>query len=132
MSRENVELARLALDAVRHGDYQTATRVFDADATWHNTGEFPGQRTCVGPQAIIDFWKTLLDSFEDDGMDIERVVEGENSVVLDVRSAARGRAGGVPIEVRWSVALHVSGGKISRVDVHGDWAKALKAVGLKE
>jgi ketosteroid isomerase-like protein len=126
-----VEIAKRGLDAVRHGDYQGATRAFDADATWHNTGEFPGQRTCVGPQAIIDFWKTLLDSFEDGGMDIERVVEGEDSVVLDVRSAARGRTSGVPVEVRWSVAFRIRRGTINRVEVHGDRTKALKAVGLE-
>ena len=132
MSEENVEIARDALDAVRRGDSEAAARVFDADVTWHNTTEFPGQRICVGPQAIIDFWKTLLDSFADGGMKIERVVEGEDSVVLDVRSAAQGRASGIPVEVCWSVALRMRGGTIKRVDVHGDRTRALEAVGLAE
>jgi hypothetical protein len=44
----------------------------------------------------------------------------------------RGNASGVPVDVRWAAAFRVSDGKISRVDVHGDWAKALEAVGLEE
>jgi ketosteroid isomerase-like protein len=130
MSQKNVELVRRAFDAVRRGDHQAATRGFHPDAVWHNTGEFPGQSTCVGPHAIIDFWETLFESFEESGLDIERVVEGENSVVLGVHSTAQGRASAVPVDLHWAMAFHVRGGKISRVDVHGDWAKALEAVGL--
>jgi hypothetical protein len=65
-------------------------------------------------------------------MDLERVVKGEDSVVLGVHSSGRGRASGVPIDVHWGIAFHVYGSKISRVDIHGDWAKALEAVGLRE
>jgi hypothetical protein len=38
----------------------------------------------------------------------------------------------VQIDVHWGIAFHVYGGKISRVDIRGDWAKALEAVGLRE
>jgi ketosteroid isomerase-like protein len=134
MSQENVEVVRHTFDAARRGDYQVAARGFPADAVWHNTAEFPGQRTCVGPQAIINFWETLFESFEESGgrMDIERVVKGKDSVVLGVHSSGRGRASGVPIDMHWGIAFRVRSGKISRVDVHGDLAKALEAVGLRE
>jgi ketosteroid isomerase-like protein len=134
MSQQNVEVVVRTFDAVRRGTYQGAARGFHDDAVWHNTAEFPGQRTCVGPQAIIDFWESLFESFEESGgrMDIERVVKGEDSVVLGVHSSGRGRASGVPIDMHWGISFHVRGGKISRVDVHGDLAKALEAVGLRE
>jgi ketosteroid isomerase-like protein len=132
MSQENVEMVRRAFDAVCGGDYQGATRGFHADAVWHNTAEFPGQSTCVGPRAIVDFWETLVESFEESTMDIERVVTGEDSVVLGVHSVSQGTASGVPVDVHWAMAFHVRGSKISHVDVHGDWAKALAAVRLAE
>jgi ketosteroid isomerase-like protein len=131
MSQENVEIVRRAFDAVRSGDLQGATRGFHADAAWHNTAEFPGQSTCVGPQAIVDFWETLVESFEEGMMDIERVVSGQDSVVLGVHSTSRGTASGVPVDLRWAMAFQVRGSKISRVDVHGDWTKALAAVALE-
>ena len=58
--------------------------------------------------------------------------EGEDSVVVGVHSVARGKASGIPLDFDWSAAFHVRDGKISRVDVHGDWSKALNAAGLAE
>src|SRR5438445_12643485 len=131
---QNVEVVRRAFDAVRHIDHEGAAQGFHADAVWHNTAEFPGQRICVGPEAIIDFWETLMESFEESGsrMDVERVVEGEDTVVLRVHSVGEGKASGVPLDLHWGAAFRVRDGKISRVDVHGDWAKALQAAGLSE
>jgi ketosteroid isomerase-like protein len=134
MSQENVDLVRRAFNAVVRGDYRGADREFHADAVWQNTTAFPGPRTCVGPRAIVDFWLTLSESFQD-GLgttNVERVVEGEDSVVLGVHSSTRGIASGVPIEVDWCAAVRVRDGRVSRVDVHGDWEKALEAVGLGE
>jgi ketosteroid isomerase-like protein len=134
MSQENVEIVRRSFDGFRRGDYRGAVREFHADAVWHNTAEFPGQRFCVGPEAIIDFWKTLMESFDEaeSTMEIERVVEGENSVVVAVHSVGKGKASGIPLDFHWGAAFRVSHGKISRVDVHGELKKALKAVGLEE
>jgi ketosteroid isomerase-like protein len=134
MSQENVELVRRTFDAVRQGDLGGAVRGFRDDAVWHNTAEFPGPTSCVGPSAIVGFWASLMEAFEEsaNGMVVEQLVEGEDSVVLAVHSVGRAKASGVPIDVRWGAAFHVRDGKISRVDIHGDWAKALEAGGLGE
>jgi ketosteroid isomerase-like protein len=131
---ENLDLVRSTFDAMRRGDYQRAAHGFRADAVWHNTAEFPGPKSCVGPRAIVDFWSTLTEPFDETASsdDIERAVEGNDAVVLGVHTVGRGKASGVPIDVRWSVAFHVQDGKITRADVHGDWAKALDAAGLEE
>jgi ketosteroid isomerase-like protein len=85
----------------------------------------------VGIEAIIDFWATLMESFEEsERMEVERIAEGQDSVVLAMHSVGRGKASGVPLDLRWGAVFHLRDGKINRVDVHGDWAKALKAAGL--
>jgi ketosteroid isomerase-like protein len=132
MPQENVELARRALDAVRASDREAARQYFEADVVWQNTGEFPGQRTCVGPEAIIDFWEALTESFEESSVEIERAVEGAGTVVLGMRSVGRGKASGVPIDVHWGIALHIGAGRVTRVFVHGDWNNALRAGGLEQ
>src|SRR5436189_4047686 len=58
MSEANVEIAKGVIDAFNRRDYEKALHDFHADTVWHNTAEFPGQRICVGPEAIIDFWET--------------------------------------------------------------------------
>src|SRR5947208_6917631 len=98
MSQQNVEVAKRVIHAFNRRDYEKALHGFHADAVWHNTAEFPGQRICVGPEAIIDFWETLMESFEESGrMDVERAVEGEDTVVLWVHSVGEGKASGVPL-----------------------------------
>jgi ketosteroid isomerase-like protein len=129
---ENVELVRRTFEAVCRGDLHDAASGFHEQAAWHNTADFPGPRTWVGPRAIIDFWKSLMENFEqpEGGTEVERAVESDEAVVLAVRSVGRGKASSVPIDVRWGAAFHVRGGRITRVDVHGDWAKALRSAGL--
>ena len=132
MSQENVEIVRRAFDAMLRGDNEDATRGFQEDAVWHNTSVFPDPSICVGPQAILTFWATLVEAFQESQTEVEQVIEGGDAVVLSLHSVGRGSASGVPVDVRWAAAFRVIDGKISRVDVHGDWANALKAVGLQE
>jgi ketosteroid isomerase-like protein len=116
---------------VRRSDRDATVRCFAQDVVWQNTGEFPGYRTCVGPAAIIEFWEALTESFDESSVEIERAVEGAGTVVLGMRSVGQGKASGVPIDVHWGIALHVSSGKVARVFVHGDWNNALRAGGLE-
>jgi ketosteroid isomerase-like protein len=130
MSQDNVEIVRSTFDAMLRGDDEDATRGFQVDAVWHNTSVFPGPSICVGPQAILNFWATLTEAFQESQTDVEQVVASGDTVVLSLHSVGRGNASGVPVDVRWGAAFRVINGQISRVDVHGDWAKALEAVGL--
>ena len=131
MSQENAEIVRSTFDAMLRGDDEDATRGFQEDAVWHNTSVFPGPSICVGPQAILNFWATLVETFRESQPDVEQVVEGGDAVVLSLHSVGRGNASGVPVDLRWAAAFRVIDGEISRVDVHGEWAKALEAVGLE-
>jgi ketosteroid isomerase-like protein len=132
MSEANVEIARRTQEALGLEDFRAAARGFHIDATWHNTREFPGEPVCVGVQAIMEFWRALLSSFDEDGtMQVERVAEGDDTVVLGIRSTARGKASGVPLDTRYAVAYRMHDGKVSRADVYGTWKKALEAVGLE-
>jgi uncharacterized protein len=130
MSQEIVEVVRTTSDAICRRDYQGVRNGFHDDAVWHNTAEFPGPSICVGPQAIADFWESLVESFVGD-TNVERVIEGEDAVLVAAHTVSRGRSSGLPLDVRWNLAFRVRGGKVSRVDVYGDRAKALKALGLE-
>jgi ketosteroid isomerase-like protein len=96
MSQENVEIVRSTFDAMLRGDDEDATRGFQEDAVWHNTSVFPDPSICVGPQAILNFWATLMETFQESQTDVEQVVEGGDAVVLSLHSVGRGNASGVP------------------------------------
>jgi ketosteroid isomerase-like protein len=131
VSQENVELVRRTFDAIFSRDFQRAATGFHDDAVWHNTREFPGPSICVGPQAIAEFWDSLTEPFDGD-TSVEQIIDGKKGVALGAYTVGRGTTSGVPLDIRWAVAARVASGKISRVDIYGEWAKAIKAVGLEE
>jgi ketosteroid isomerase-like protein len=132
MSQENVEIVRRMFKAVWRRDYSDAESCFHADVEWHNTSVFPGPRTIVGPKAISAFWKELFETFEGGGeMEIEEVRADGECVVLGVHSWGHGKGSGVPVDVHWALTLSLHDGKIARVDVRGDYAKAVLAAGLE-
>jgi ketosteroid isomerase-like protein len=132
MSQQNLEIVRRFLVTMVGGDYDIAVREFHADAKWHNTGEFPGPTICSGPAEIKAFWKALFEDFEDGQLEIEETAETGDTVVVGLHSQARGKASGAPLDVRWAMSSRFEGGKIIRVDVYGDYGRALQAVGLSE
>ncbi len=129
---ENIDVVNRVLGALARGDGATVAGCFHDDAIWQNTGEFPGPLTCVGPEAIVRFWTALAEPFDDSRrkMEIERVLARGDTVVAGLRSHATGAASGAPLDVRWAAVFRLHAGKISRVDVHGDWGKALDAAGM--
>jgi ketosteroid isomerase-like protein len=129
VAQENVELVCSTFDAIHHGEHQEAARAFYADAVWQNTAEFPGPLRCVGPQAIMDFWATVTEDF-DGTQEVEQLAGRENTVVIGVHVVGRAMASGIPVDMRWAAVVQVRDGRISRVEVHGDWSKALAAAGL--
>jgi ketosteroid isomerase-like protein len=129
VSEENMGLVRRTFDAISRQDYREAVRGFHADAVWNNTAEFPGPQRCVGVDAIIDFWTTLVEPFEQGARSqrIVRAIEDGNTVVIEVRSVGRGAGSGAPVDVRWGAVFWLRDGLIGRVDVHGNWEKARAA-----
>src|SRR4051794_15202947 len=118
MSQENVEVVRRTFDAIFSGDFPRAATGFHRDAVWHNTREFPGPGVCVGPQAIAEFWETLMESFDGE-TSVEQAIDGEEGVALGAHTVGKGTTSGVPLDIRWGIAARLASGKISRVDVYG-------------
>jgi ketosteroid isomerase-like protein len=82
----------------------------------------------------MDFWTTMMEDFDTDSgkQEVERLIPGESTVVIGVHSVGRAMRSGIPVDVRWAAVVQLRDGLISRVDVHGNWEKALAAAGLSE
>jgi ketosteroid isomerase-like protein len=132
VSQDSVEIVRAALRAIRDRDRRAAATLFTPDAEWHNTSSFPGPRMCVGPDAIIDFWVTLTEDFDDFRDEIEQVLVVDDRVVLEFHQSGSGRQSGVPFDLRYAAIFELVDQRVARVDIHGGYAKAVNAVGLSE
>jgi ketosteroid isomerase-like protein len=132
MSQEDVEIVERFLEALDRREYHRATPLLHEDAEWHNTAAFPGPQTITGPKAMVEFWEALLESFDPIEGAVESITARGDRVVVGVHSHGRGAGSGVPIDVRYALTFSLCGNRIARVEVSGDYAKALKAVGLRE
>src|SRR6266550_8392855 len=127
MRPRNEEVVRRFVEALREGDYEGAASALHPDAEWRNTDAFPGQQVCCGPEEIKVFWQTFFDAFERRGMEVEKLAQSGETVVAEIHSWGTGRASGAPIDVRWATVYRLREGRILRIDVHGDYDKALEA-----
>jgi SnoaL-like domain len=132
MSRENVEIVDAALRALGDLDRGQAAILFAPEAEWHNTSAFPGPSVCVGPDEIVDFWAGLVEGFGGGGNEIEYITDLDRQVVVGIRSWGSGRLSGAPMDVTYAAIFELVDQHIIRVRVHGDYRKALEAVGLPE
>jgi ketosteroid isomerase-like protein len=86
----------------------------------------------VGADAIVHFSETFHEDFEVAGMEIERISDVDGRVVVGLHQWGTGRLSGAPFDVRFAAIFEVVDQRIVRVDIHGSYAKALEAVGLRE
>ncbi len=132
MSQQNMEVVRAAVVAIRDCDHRLAVALFTPGAEWHNTSVFPGPAVCVGPDAIAHFWETVQEDFEVAGMEIEQISDADGRVVAGFHQWGTGRISGAPFDERFAAIFEVVDQRIVRVDIHGSYAKALKAVGMRD
>ena len=136
MSPDNGEIARRLIATIADGDYEVAAEYLDADAEWHNTSVFPGPKTLIGADAIAEFWRDLFGTYSGEtaaaGMEVEKLTDAGNVVVVLIHGWGRGQGSGIPIDTRWAHIFRFSGSKVIRVETHGHFAKALEAAGVSE
>ena len=132
MTSENVAVAQRVAAALSRGDYGAAATDLDADVEWHNTAAFPGPRRYSGPEGVRAFLNDQTESFDLQGMEIERVAEASDQVVLVVHSWGQGKASAVPVDARFAMIFTLHDAKVVRIEVRGHHAEVLEAMGRRE
>jgi ketosteroid isomerase-like protein len=132
MTSENLVVVQRVAEALWRGNHEAAKGDLDADIEWRNTAKFPGPRTYSGPGGIRSFLKDQTDSFDLHGLEIEQVAEASDTVVLVVHAWGQGRASAVPVDARFAMIFALRDGKVVRIEVRGNYAEALEAVGLRK
>src|SRR6478672_8163882 len=132
MSQENVEIVRLAIEALNRGDLDTALRDVAPDATvdWsHSRGLDVG--VYVGHDAIRRFWTNMTEPFERNTMVPDEFIPHGEHVVVPITGRMTGR-GGIQVEVKTAIVATFRDGRLVRWTMYQDKPEALKAVGLEE
>jgi ketosteroid isomerase-like protein len=133
MSRENVEVARKALDAFNRRDRAAWLTLCDPELENFPPRDWPESDPIQGYEAVWDFFVEAQEGWEEGPFEfVELIDAGNDKVVADVRREVRGKASGA--SVAWSYWLVVTfrNGKHLRMEWFANRAEALEAVGLRD
>ena len=132
MSRQNLELARLAYDAWNRGDIDAVLGVCHPEFEYHVSGVFPGLDPVYrGHEGFRKFERDFRATWESLSITVEGLHDRGEQVAVLGTFEARGRDG---MNVRRPVAnvVTVRDGLAVRIDAYGDWDQALEAIGQQQ
>ena len=133
MSHENAETLRRATEAFDRADKAAWLSTVDPDALMVPAREWPEYAPIRGSEAIWDFYVEVTGAWAEAPSELAEIREvGDDTVVVNNRREARGRASGagVPFDY-WSVTTFRRG-KIARMEWFSDRGQAFEAAGLSE
>jgi ketosteroid isomerase-like protein len=130
MSQENLETWRRARDAFNRGDKAAWLAEHDPDVVMIPAREWPENAPIRGPEAIWDFYIAVTDTWDEGSFQIGEVIGSGDTLVINNRREARGRASGANVEFSYWVVATFRSKKPIRLEWFADRAEALEAVGL--
>jgi uncharacterized protein len=128
----NVELVKSAFDAWNRGEIEGFTEHMSEDVAWLEVSGRPeGPATeRVGRDRLRKGLESLFDAWESYRVEIERMDDLGDRVVVVVREVGRGRASGVEVDGRWGYLITVRDGEMVRVEAYREARRALELAGL--
>ena len=133
MSRENVDVVRLAFEAYERGDIPGMLADLAPELITHRALPQPDAGTWHGPEGLLEALAEWTADFANFEMTAGPLTDANaTQVVQRVDQRAIGRASGAPATASFWLVHTFSGGRIVRIDIYGWERQALEAVGLSE
>ena len=133
MSQENVELVQTAFRSFREGDIEGVLRSCDENVEITQPAELLGvsrhQYGHAGVREAFGIWPEQWDDFR---LDVVRVVDVDDRVLVTTIQHGRGKDSGVEVEMPFAFVFAVRAAKIVEWRIFTREDEALKAVGLEE
>ena len=133
MSRENVELAHAAVDAVAQMDVARLLELTDPDVEWHSFLAQLGEGGVYrGHDGIREYVKDLREAWEVFQVTVVDEIAIGDVVVTLSQLRYRGKGSGIDDAAPAGHMVKFRGGKIVHMRAFREPEKALEAVGLRE
>src|SRR5215207_7524777 len=132
MSRDNVEIVRSAFEAYDQGDIERVLHLCDEDVVITQPPELPG----VAPQqrghdGVLEAFGIWPEQWDDYRIEIVRITDPGDNVVVTNRQGGRGKQSGVEVEMDFTFVFTVRGGKIVDWRIFMDEGQAFEAAGVR-
>ena len=131
MALGNVELVRLAIDAVNRRDLATLDAIWSEEGEFHSTFAASEGHVFRGRQGLRDYFDTLGEVFDDMQIEIQGITDpGDQRLVVVLLVSGRGKGSGVNVEQRNGQVWTFVDGQVARVDSYMSSTEAFQAAGL--
>jgi len=130
VSQENVDKARDFIEAYNRRDFDAAVESFDPEIEWV-LPEGQSSDSGRGPEAIMQFWEGLDETFDELQLLPQEFVDAGDHVATRLRHYGRGKRSGLEMdEEMYHQVVTFRAGKMVRIEYFVDWPEALAAAGL--
>lgn len=92
--------------------------------------QWPENAPIRGADAIWDFYMAATGTWDEGASQIAEVIDSGDTLVVNNRREARGRASGANVEFSYWIVATFRSGKQTRIEWFADRAEALEAAGL--
>jgi ketosteroid isomerase-like protein len=123
---------RRTLDAFNRADKAAWLAEHDPDVVMIPAREWPENAPIRGAAAIWDFYIAATDTWDEGLSQIDEAIDSGDTVVINSRRAARGRASGADVEFNYWIVATFRSGKPIRLEWFATRPEALEAAGLPE
>jgi uncharacterized protein len=119
-------------------DFESLLDALADDIVWDNRdygAELPPEwavAPVAGKAAVTVMLRRWVGAWDDFRFDVEKIIDGGDSVVVVVRETGRGRSSGVPMAHNYCHVWSFEAGSIATATAYSSKADALRAVGLEE
>ena len=129
MSKENVEIARKAIEAWNVGDMDALRDLYDPAAVMRQPTDWLGG-PWVGRAAIVNAFRELRDVWQDDSFGRPELLDAGDRVVVQIPFLTETR--GLPLSMDMAWVYTMRDGLILGLEFFRSREEALEAAGLSE
>lgn len=131
MTDPPLEIVRAVCDALMAVDRERFGELLDPEVVQYGTlGGIDQDRVMRGRQAVIDYWDEIVGAWEGITVDVERLIDAGDTVVVLWRETARSRHSELEIQSDTAMVFTVREGRIVEARGYMNRDQALEAAGV--
>ena len=125
-------VVRKFFERAAEDDTEGILELVDPGVVWLGTqGGLDAHRVVRGADAFLDYMQEIEQAWEQFDVEVERVIESEDTGVAFLRETARGR-GAIDLQNETAMVFKIRNGRIAEVQGYLDRDEALEAAGLRQ
>jgi ketosteroid isomerase-like protein len=132
MTSEAVAVVRAFFDLGAGGDFARMAESLDPDVVWFGTrGGLDEDQILRGRDEWLEYMREIQDPWKRFDVEVERIIDGGDAVVVFMRETAEARHGGLEVQNDTAVIIKVRQRRIVEIMGYLDRDEALRAADLK-